>query len=428
MKSIKNTFFACLLAVAVLFTAGSSAKSLVQQEEGKRQAFYQKALYEAAEEMSAMQVTLKKLTVTNSKAMETEYFSKVSRYSDSVQNSLSTLPIGVKEITNAMKFVNQAGDFALSMLKKISKGGALTEEDRQVLLSLTKTSTEMCITLGELTEALAEGKIALGEEAGKADAGFENLTQPKEEYPTLLYDGPFSDSLLDQRMKGLGENEVTAEEARRTLADFLEIEENQIEFVHETAGDEKTYAFEIKQTKSEAAVTKRGGRVLYVLSDQTGINENLSAEDCILLAKEFLIKKGFGEMHAAYYRKYDGVITVNLAPVENGIILYPDLIKIEVNMDNGKVVGMEASNYYMNHVKRTLPAMSIPDISDIEYDNMTVLSVRPALIPLETKEKLTYEIHLKQDKSEYLIYRDADTGDEIMLYEVVHTHEGTFVQ
>ena len=183
---IKNVFFACLLIACILFTAGSSAKSLVDEEAGKRHTFYQRALCEAAESLSAMQVTLKKLTVTHSKAMETEYLSKITGYASSIQNSLATLPIGISEINETMKFVNQSGDFALSALKKLSKGGALSEDDRKTILTLLETATGLCISMAEITESFLNGEKSFYENEGVASRAFSNLTHPKEEYPTLL--------------------------------------------------------------------------------------------------------------------------------------------------------------------------------------------------------------------------------------------------
>ena len=425
---IKSVFFAFLLIASVLFTAGSSAKSLVNQEAGKRHAFYQRALYEAAEAMSGMQVTLKKLTVTRSKAMETEYLSKITSYASNIQNSLSTLPIGISEINETMKFVNQTGDFALSALKKISKGGALSESDRENILSLLNTATNMCITMGEVTESFLSGKKTFCENENQTSNAFSNLTHPKEEYPTLLYDGPFSDSVLDKRMQGLGENEVTMEEARKILSNFLEADESRIEFHEETGGSEKTYVFSLKDKNAEAAVTKRGGKVLYLLSENEFESSSLSDEECVSIAKAFLHKKGFGDMHESYFRKYEGAITINLAPVENDIILYTDLIKMEVSMQTGEIIGMEFTNYYMNHHERNLTKDEYQNADVSEYEGMSVLSVRPALIPVDATEKLAVEIHVKDQENEYLIYKDMVTMDEIMLYEVVHTPDGSIVQ
>ena len=42
----------------------------------------------------------------------------------------------------------------------------------------------------------------------------------------------------------------------------------------------------------------------------------------------------------------------NFAAQQEGELPYPDLIKVQVRMDTGDVVGMEANNYWINHVTR----------------------------------------------------------------------------
>jgi len=429
MNRFKNIFFGCLFVSCVLFTAGSSAKSLVEEETGHRHALYQRALYEAAESMNSCQISLKKMTVTKSKAMETEYLSKISGYAASVQNSLATLPVKLDKVNETIKFVNQTGDFALSLLKKLSKGGAVSDADRETILVLTETSTKLCRKIEQLANDFSEGKVAISESGYAGQGEITNLVHPNEEYPTLLYDGPFSDSLLNRKMKGLGNTEVTMEEAKENLKRFLNLSDNdEIRFSQETGGEERTYVFNLPGRNAQASVTKRGGKVLYVLSDAYKGEEALEEETCISIAKEFLLKKGFGSMHASYYRKFDGAITINLAPVQNGVILYPDLIKMEIDMANGNIAGMEFTDYYMNHTQRSLE-FEIPAYDDgSEYADLQLVSKRPALIPVDGKEKLTIEYHLKDENNEYLVYKDVSTGDEIVLYEVVHLADGTIVQ
>ena len=91
-------------------------------------------------------------------------------------------------------------------------------------------------------------------------------------------------------MQGLGENEVTMERAKEILSDFLEEDESTIEFLHETGGDEKTYVFSLTGRNAEAAVTKRGGKVLYLLSEKKLSSEALSEEECVII-KYKLIKR-----------------------------------------------------------------------------------------------------------------------------------------
>ena len=70
-------------------------------------------------------------------------------------------------------------------------------------------------------------------------------------------------------------------------------------------------------------------------------------------------------MAVNYYSQFDNVLTVNYAAVQNNVTLYPDLVKLQISMDNGAIIGVEAGNYLRNHVDRTLelPAISETDAS-----------------------------------------------------------------
>ena len=429
---IKRIFFALFLTFCVLLSAGNSAKSIEKAEKDKRYVFYQRALYEVGEAMTSMQVTLKKLEIANSASMETEYLSSVYSYALSAQTSLSSLPIGTGEVVKTMKFVNQAGDFALSALKRIAHGGALNEDARKTISVLTKECSDLALSIGTLIARYNEGAITLSDYSFDTNEGFAPLTKPGSEYPTLLYDGPFSDSLLDGEMKGLGNEIYTKEMALEVLKDFFGGDITEIYSVKETEGNEKTYVFDmmLKGRRATSAVTKRGGQILYLLSDDASSSERLTEDECISIAEEYLLNKGFGETKSGYYRKYEGIITVNLAPVENGVILYPDIVKVQVDMDTGDVMGLEFTNYYQNHVKRELqkPQINQREAEERIDSSLEIVNTRLSLIPNGIKETLSYEVHAKRDTDEFLIYIDAFTGDEIMLYEVVHMDEGTIVQ
>ena len=81
----------------------------------------------------------------------------------------------------------------------------------------------------------------------------------------------------------------------------------------------------------------------------------ISAEECVESAKMFLESRIPGEVQESYYRMYGGVLTVNMVPVESGILLYPDLIKVQVSMSDASVIGLEMKDYYRNHAPRALP-------------------------------------------------------------------------
>ena len=50
---------------------------------------------------------------------------------------------------------------------------------------------------------------------------------------------------------------------------------------------------------------------------------------------------------------YSGMAVIGLAAVEDGVVLYPDHLRLQLRMDTGEVVGLEANQYLMNHTRRS---------------------------------------------------------------------------
>ena len=61
---------------------------------------------------------------------------------------------------------------------------------------------------------------------------------------------------------------------------------------------------------------------------------------------------GFENMKETYYLKQDGIVTINYAYNQDGVIMYPDLIKVKVALDNGEILGIETTGYLNNHTQR----------------------------------------------------------------------------
>ena len=117
---------------------------------------------------------------------------------------------------------------------------------------------------------------------------------------------------------------------------------------------------------------------------------------------------------------------INYAPLVDGIIYYPDLIKLKIASDNGNILGLEARNYAFNHTTRTLPT---PALSSAEAQKKLSVSDgatggKLCLIPYKTNaEKLAYEFIVTTNGT-YYIYVDAVSGEEINILYVVSTTGG----
>ena len=56
-------------------------------------------------------------------------------------------------------------------------------------------------------------------------------------------------------------------------------------------------------------------------------------------------------MQETYYITQEGITTINYAYMQDDVIVYPDLIKVKVALDNGDILGIETTGYLNNHTK-----------------------------------------------------------------------------
>jgi germination protein YpeB len=121
------------------------------------------------------------------------------------------------------------------------------------------------------------------------------------------------------------------------------------------------------------------------------------------------------------------VVQFNFACEQSGVILYPDLVKVNVCMQRGVVSALEASSYCLNHVEREIPkaVISASQAEDKASAHAEVIAVRKAIVPVGNgKEALSYEVYAQSNGKQYFIYVDALTGKQLEVFEVIESSEG----
>jgi len=251
------------------------------------------------------------------------------------------------------------------------------------------------------------------------------------EYPSLIYDGPFSEHIENLKPKLLeNKSELSQEAAAKKLAEFLGTDAAFLNFVGETQNSSiGAYMFRGMRGKTQvcASVSKQGGYVVYFLGTRRIRSETLSVDDAISKARAFLEEKGFDSMKESYYEKKDGVATVNFAYQQNNVICYSDLIKVKVALDDGEIIGMESYGYVMNHRKRDIrtPALAKQDARSKVSTRLSIDTVNVALIPKDSKrEVLCYEFKGTFGDKNFLIYINAETGVEEDIQILIESPDG----
>ena len=101
------------------------------------------------------------------------------------------------------------------------------------------------------------------------------------------------------------------------------------------------------------------GHVVWMLNARHPQESTLTMDEAARKAKDFLVALGFEHIVPTYANQADGWAIIPFAPLQDGAIIYPDLIKVTVALDNGEIVGFEGIGYIMNHHDRDLPEPKI---------------------------------------------------------------------
>src|SRR5699024_1174240 len=132
-------------------------------------------------------------------------------------------------------------------------------------------------------------------------------------------------------------------------------------------------------------------------------------------------------MEPNYSLQYDGSILFNFVSTQDDITIYPDLVTVKIAMDNGDILGFDASAYYMNHHDRDIGSPSIreEEAKDRLRENVEINSARLTLIPKGTDEILCHEFKGSQNDGEFIIYINAMDGKEEQILQIIQDDGGT---
>ena len=428
-----------IVALAMLL-AGVTAFAVAQTRQldavnARVDAVVQKAFYETCELTEGMSVNFRKLLAAGEVGQIQALLNETALQAQGAMSNLALLPLGQETVSATLKFINQAGDFAGALSVRLGNGGMVTQADYETLRTLSETAAAFATSLARLLDRYERGE-AVFDAADFEATGREKLyplTNPAAEYPVLLYDGPFSDGRAGGDFKALaGLSEVSAEQARDALAAFIGGRLESIEPAGESSIPVACYEFSLRAGGYDlsAGVTKAGGQVLYLLCDTDVAEVNYTRAEAIDVARAFLSERGYGDLEMSYASQFEGIATVNFAAVQSGVVLYPDLIKVQVSLRDGAVIGLEAAGYLMNHVPRELgrPALSEAEAVDRIGAALTAQSARLCVIPENEREYLCYEIRaVDASGGTFLSYIDAVTGAERELMQLVSDESGALV-
>ncbi|HBN84788.1 MAG TPA: germination protein YpeB, partial [Clostridiales bacterium] len=363
------------------------------------------------------------------------------------QMNIIQLPISQQYLDGTSKFLTQVGDLAFVLNEQTNKGQGISDEQYDNIKMMYDYSKQVNDNVKAMQEELFSGRIKWNtiEKKGKAFIGnneenapggtFADINKSFEDFPTLIYDGPFSDHITEVDPVGLKNKEVTQEEAQEIALQFFGKDRvEKIEFFGHIQEDTvQSYTFDVTFKEEQnyigtIDITKQGGHPLWALSSRPVYQALIGMDQAKQIGKDFLTQMGFEEMADTYYTVNGNVATINYAAKQGEYILYPDLIKLQVALDNGDIMGIESKGYLFAHKERDIPeaSISIEEARSKISNRVAVSSEGYAVIPTPFKtEVFTYEFKGKLDEQDCLIYIGITTGEEEEILLIINSEQGT---
>ena len=357
----------------------------------------------------------------------------------SAKAAISSLPAGENlDILN--RFLSQVGNYAVSVSESLIGGESLDDEYAANITALKSTAQK-------ISEAVSDSSVAYDNPTAWADDLDNKLSESVDkdslsstldvlegslsDYPTLVYDGPYSDHILEKEPLMLKNAEaVTEGEALKKAAETCECDEELLSPDGTVYG--KIPAYRFSGDNVSVTVSCVGGYAVYMRKSREMGDFVLEYRQAVDKAKRYLERIGMSGFAETYYFTDEGVCVINFAFLDGKTICYTDLVKVGVAMDTGEIMLYEASGYIVNHTERAFESVAIApeEAAKTVSPRLHIRETALALIPTKGgNEKRCYEFVCEtEDGREILVYINAVTGEEEDILVLLKSDGGTLAK
>lgn len=383
---------------------------------------YRSTFYELVGLMDEMETDLSKLRVANSTSEVRQLATDLYVQSSLAEGALERFPVSVQNCASMTSYINSTRDLSGEILASLGRGNGLSAEQAQEIDALyekqSALKSKMNVLANEMTDA--DFKCLLKGGDGKFSQLFASLDEKKNE--------------VVQATVSLGEKISTGEGEELVRRYFADYNIKTVEQTGEAVSDSiACYNYSLTDTRGReifAQISKEGGKLIFFDSYEKCEAKNFNIEKCEEIAEDFLESIGIDEVESVFVSESGTTVDFTFVAEQNDVLLYPDTVKVKVCETKGKVIGMEAADYYASHRARKIGKPTISKARAIEEvgDKMKVTATNLAIIPLRGEEVLCYECEGKRGNKSYLVYVDAKTGEEVAIYTVVESKQGMFLK
>lgn len=394
-------------------------------------------LYEMVSVSEDLNGNLQKLRVSAGREEQRRLLTEVLVDSALLESALERCPVDGVTAADLSLFINRTNAFARALLAHLSAGGTLTEEEQNTVAYLYAVNSRMSGELNDLAAHVTPAQIAefLSGKGGDVKGRFDLLGEETHVRPDYAVEPPFSEEGNVEENQLFRLEEVDAATAEEMLKEYFSGEHvRSVTRAGETVTREiACYNFLIEREDGSeifAQITKRGGRLAFFEAYGACTEKNFDLTTCDLIAREYLSGLGMEGMSAVWLADTGAAAQIAYVPMQNGVRIYSDMVLVRVCESRGKVTGLDCSKYLMNHTdgRACAPQLTRAEAEAKLSPALTVRAAFLSLVPVDGRERLCYEFDCLYGEEQFLIYVDAETGEEVQVFCVCNGAGGKYLR
>lgn len=408
---------------------------------------YNRAFTELSANVDGLESQLAKAMVSNSPPILMRYFSDIWRQAQMSQNNLGQLPLASVELATTKSFLAKVGAYTYDMaVKRDLRQKPLSEKEWETLRALHRQASFISGKLYSLQEDMMDGTErwlnvdradGLGmttavERGGKLQTN--KVTKSflmMEDGLKRLPDPDFEGNMLNFKEvpRGVTGDPITVEQgrtlARRIIPNGAGM---RVRYDGRIRGDLPTFMYSLTDPRrrnaspARIALTVKGGHLAWMLKERAFGEARLSLDEARRRASAFVASRGYPKMTSVSAEALDGIAVVAMACVCDGYIVYPNLVKVQVALDTGEIMGVEAIPFLTFHQSgKRYPQPKLGQAAARKKVNphLKVEKMRPAVILDDRfKEVACWEAVGTLNKQRFRVYINAVNGQEEKIQRV----------
>lgn len=399
---------------------------------------YQSNFYSLVDSVNNLETKISKTLNSTTSNYQRKILLEASKNASEAEIAVASLPFSQNDIQETVKMVNQISGYTSTLADKLADGESLTDDDKNTLEDIEQSVLGFKKQLNEFADRLNKGysivdaSMDIDTDTNDFSRSLNSLKDNDIEYPTMIYDGPFSDSVTNSTVKGLSGENVTKSEAKINLEKYFKSSTNAM-FASETNGKFKTYNFNVTNSSGNTLfvqVTKTGGYILTVSGAGSDAQATIDEDTAKNIAVDFALLNGIENPTVVWSDSIGNDLYLNIASSTNGIILYPDLVKVKVDLGSGDIIGYDATSYFTNHTSRTLSkgSLTLEEAKAKVPSKFTIINSRYVLSPLDyNREVVCVEVEGHSQGNTYYFYYNVENGKLENVLKIIETDNGNLL-